>query len=407
MEPLYPDIQVKLVGEDGNAFFVIGSVRKALRRGGVDEEKSKSSSRKRLRAITTTSSVRRCGGSKSTSRQIPKRRSEPIHGWFLPAPSPVPAGVRRRRGERRPTEESGVSHFAPMQIPPSTVATPRRTSSRSGGLRQRAQDGVEVRRGRSGPCGAPQRRWERVPGVSEPMALPSMEFSRRAHRRRSRASHSGRYCMSCFVASTEPASPYATPRTIAVLRFSRHLRSMSADIQRTRTACRPDRVDCPSWNAGRSRIDKVTRSFFFAALLLAFAATAQGQELFQAATYGVERLEPEPSVVRSRSAVFDKNQLVDSLSDGSPLVLNLFPDARFEATVKETRQVSRGSSFVYAAIEDGGHATLFVAGGIVRGEVHSPHGVYTVSSPRCTRRFRAGSTATARRSSIRHRTPTR
>ena len=37
MEPLYPHIHVKLVGEDGNAFFIIGKVRKALRRGGVDE----------------------------------------------------------------------------------------------------------------------------------------------------------------------------------------------------------------------------------------------------------------------------------------------------------------------------------------------------------------------------------
>ena len=38
MEPFYPDIEVKLAGEDGNAFFIIGRVRQALRRGGVDEE---------------------------------------------------------------------------------------------------------------------------------------------------------------------------------------------------------------------------------------------------------------------------------------------------------------------------------------------------------------------------------
>ena len=38
MEPLYPDIEVNLVGEDGNAFFIIGRVRLALRRGGVGEE---------------------------------------------------------------------------------------------------------------------------------------------------------------------------------------------------------------------------------------------------------------------------------------------------------------------------------------------------------------------------------
>ena len=38
MEPLYPHIEVKLVGEDGNAFFIIGKVRKALRREGVAEK---------------------------------------------------------------------------------------------------------------------------------------------------------------------------------------------------------------------------------------------------------------------------------------------------------------------------------------------------------------------------------
>ncbi len=38
MEPKYPEIQVKLVGEDGNAFAIIGAVRKALRRGGVGPE---------------------------------------------------------------------------------------------------------------------------------------------------------------------------------------------------------------------------------------------------------------------------------------------------------------------------------------------------------------------------------
>jgi hypothetical protein len=36
--PIYPDITVKLVGEDGNAFNIIGKVRTAMRRGGVDQE---------------------------------------------------------------------------------------------------------------------------------------------------------------------------------------------------------------------------------------------------------------------------------------------------------------------------------------------------------------------------------
>jgi hypothetical protein len=34
----YPDIEVQLTGEDGNAFFILGSVQKALRRAGVDAE---------------------------------------------------------------------------------------------------------------------------------------------------------------------------------------------------------------------------------------------------------------------------------------------------------------------------------------------------------------------------------
>lgn len=33
--PKYPDIEVTLVGEDGNAFFILGRVRSALKRNGV------------------------------------------------------------------------------------------------------------------------------------------------------------------------------------------------------------------------------------------------------------------------------------------------------------------------------------------------------------------------------------
>ena len=33
--PKYPQIRVKLVGEDGNAFAILGKVQKALRKGGV------------------------------------------------------------------------------------------------------------------------------------------------------------------------------------------------------------------------------------------------------------------------------------------------------------------------------------------------------------------------------------
>lgn len=33
----YPDIEVELIGGDGNAFAVLGSVQKAMRRAGVDK----------------------------------------------------------------------------------------------------------------------------------------------------------------------------------------------------------------------------------------------------------------------------------------------------------------------------------------------------------------------------------
>ena len=34
----YPEIKVQLSGEDGNAFFIIGRVRKAMKRAGVPQE---------------------------------------------------------------------------------------------------------------------------------------------------------------------------------------------------------------------------------------------------------------------------------------------------------------------------------------------------------------------------------
>jgi len=34
----YPEIEVQLVGQDGNAFMILGLVQKALRRAGVSQE---------------------------------------------------------------------------------------------------------------------------------------------------------------------------------------------------------------------------------------------------------------------------------------------------------------------------------------------------------------------------------
>ena len=36
--PKYPEVKVKLVGEDGNAFAILGRVTKALRQGGASRE---------------------------------------------------------------------------------------------------------------------------------------------------------------------------------------------------------------------------------------------------------------------------------------------------------------------------------------------------------------------------------
>jgi len=37
----YPEIEVELVGQDGNAFAILGKVQKALRRANVSEEEIK------------------------------------------------------------------------------------------------------------------------------------------------------------------------------------------------------------------------------------------------------------------------------------------------------------------------------------------------------------------------------
>lgn len=37
-EPKYPDVEVQLSGEDGNAFMMIGRTRRALKRHGVGDE---------------------------------------------------------------------------------------------------------------------------------------------------------------------------------------------------------------------------------------------------------------------------------------------------------------------------------------------------------------------------------
>lgn len=38
MEPKYPEIEVDISGQDGNAFVIIGRVRQAMRRAGVHND---------------------------------------------------------------------------------------------------------------------------------------------------------------------------------------------------------------------------------------------------------------------------------------------------------------------------------------------------------------------------------
>jgi hypothetical protein len=37
MEPKYPDVVVQLTNQDGNAFFILGTVRRALRKANVPQ----------------------------------------------------------------------------------------------------------------------------------------------------------------------------------------------------------------------------------------------------------------------------------------------------------------------------------------------------------------------------------
>ena len=36
--PKYPDVHVRLIGEDGNAFTIVGRVQKAMRSSGISED---------------------------------------------------------------------------------------------------------------------------------------------------------------------------------------------------------------------------------------------------------------------------------------------------------------------------------------------------------------------------------
>ena len=91
----------------------------------------------------------------------------------------------------------------------------------------------------------------------------------------------------------------------------------------------------------------------------------------------------DPIILRARRAVLDRSRLLNSALNSQSIHLNLFEDVDLKATLKKSPSSSSGSVFMSGSLEQGGHITLFVGKeGIVRGEVHSPEGVYTIRTSR-------------------------
>ena len=87
----------------------------------------------------------------------------------------------------------------------------------------------------------------------------------------------------------------------------------------------------------------------------------------------------DPAIVRSRGAALDTVRLLGSVAAGEPVNLNLFRDAEFRAAFEQPVRPSSSGVFMFGQLERGGHVTLFIGeGGVVRGEVHSPRGIYTI-----------------------------
>ena len=96
-----------------------------------------------------------------------------------------------------------------------------------------------------------------------------------------------------------------------------------------------------------------------------------------------QRLHADPLVVpgRYRMATFDLAAALRSIHQGSPLVFNLFSDFEARGHVQSRKMLEGGSSFVAGSLDDGGHFTLFLhRSGVIRGEVHSADGLYSLKS---------------------------
>ena len=134
------------------------------------------------------------------------------------------------------------------------------------------------------------------------------------------------------------------------------------------------------WSCGRAVVVGLA--------LLAFVgvyASADGGLLRAAAqTLGAEqrqRLEEDPFVLRWRVAGMASERVFAPSAWDEPLALNLFPDAELAARVRSAKTLESGSLFLSGTLVGGGHFTLLrSAGGILRGEFHSGHGVFTLRS---------------------------
>ncbi|MDE0151422.1 MAG: M12 family metallo-peptidase, partial [Bdellovibrionales bacterium] len=129
--------------------------------------------------------------------------------------------------------------------------------------------------------------------------------------------------------------------------------------------------------------------FKFIVFLTIFASFyIKAQTLFQPAdeTLNFDKyleLQSDPLVVpeRYRLARMNQNEIFRSINYDMPLVLNLFNDVEIRANVQKTKELAGGSSFISGDLEDGGHFTIFLHNsGIIRGELHSIRGVYTLKS---------------------------
>ena len=126
---------------------------------------------------------------------------------------------------------------------------------------------------------------------------------------------------------------------------------------------------------------------FFFIIIFLFTQISVAQFLFQQADSpkdSVQLIEPSvknPLILRDRIAQIDTTELFNSATNQQTLILNLFMDTEIQAQVERSYTLPKDGSFISGSLEDGGQMTLFISrNGIIRGEIHSSRGVYTIKS---------------------------